>query len=831
MSAMGELNFFLGLQTIVATSTTEAEYVATASCYGQVLWIQNQLLDYGVDHIHTDENVADLLTKPFDAGRFQYLVVKHVMKGFVNGDPHLYTLFEEGIDYDEVFAPVARIETVRLFLAYASFMGFTVYQMDVKSAFLYGTIDEEVYVMQPPRFQDPEFLARVYKVEKAMGTIDQNLFIRSHRGDFILIQVYVDDIIFGSSNPQLCREFKALMHEKFQMSDMGELNFFLGLQVLQKEDGIFLSQDKLSMPCEALSKEISSSILLFQIVDFVEASHIRYALTFNPTVHVSHIRQFWSTARIETMEEGTKILATVDGKLRTIFESSIRRNLKLNDEAGISSLSDAELFENLTLMRYNISQNQKFTFQKGQFSHQWKYLIHTIMQCLSPKNTGFNEFSSNIAIALVCLATNRVYNFSKMIFDGLSPYFPPCGLLWVKAQALQLSPITHPLMRQHHHHNMNSHHHHFYLLQLNHFPLLHHLITPPLRQYTRRARIAQSSVLPPVADEPASPIGDDSQGKACPTDSGLEADQDRVNIAKTSSLPSDSTPRVTSFVANEGSMQQKLDELMDLCTSLQRQQLEMISKFAAQELEINRLKAIIKLLEDKDRGVAEQSKDDAPIKERRMDEGEEAAERVKVATATVSIPIGSGVVSTASPTIPTASPIFTTATESTPYKKKRNNETIAKYLQEYYQFATELPIERRIELISDLVKYQEHYAKILKYQTQQRKPLSRKQQKELYMSVLKSHAGWKARHFKGITLEEIKEKFDPVWKQFQDFIPIGSKEEAERFKKKVEEVYVVALQVKHPIIDWEVHTEGERIYWKIVRLGGGASIFILRLPN
>nr|GEZ24550.1 retrovirus-related Pol polyprotein from transposon TNT 1-94 [Tanacetum cinerariifolium] len=131
---------------------------------------------------------------------------------------------EEGIDYDEVFAPVARIEAIRHFLGYASFMGFTVYRMDVKSAFLYGTIDEE------NGFQ--------------RGTIDQTLFIKRQREDFILVQVYVDDIIFGSSNPQLCREFEALMHEKFQMSAMGELNFFLGLQVLQKEDGIFLSQDK-----------------------------------------------------------------------------------------------------------------------------------------------------------------------------------------------------------------------------------------------------------------------------------------------------------------------------------------------------------------------------------------------------------------------------------------------------------------------------------------------------------------------------------------------------------------------------------------------------------
>nr|GFB23493.1 hypothetical protein [Tanacetum cinerariifolium] len=110
-----------------------------------------------------------------------------------------------------------------------------------------------------------------------------------------------------------------------------------------------------------------------------------------------------SPLRIETMKEETKILAIVDGIVRTISESSLRRNLKLRDEDGISSLPDAELFKNLTLMGYNISPNQKFTFQKGQFSHQWKYLIHTIMQCLSPKSTGFNEFSNNIATALVCL--------------------------------------------------------------------------------------------------------------------------------------------------------------------------------------------------------------------------------------------------------------------------------------------------------------------------------------------------------------------------------------------------------------------------------------------
>ncbi|GJS86557.1 putative ribonuclease H-like domain-containing protein [Tanacetum coccineum] len=169
---------------------------------------------------------------------------------------------EEGIDYDEVFAPVARIEAIRIFLAFASYMGFIVYQMDVKSAFLYGKIDEEVYVSQPPGFIDPKYPKKVYKVVKALyglhqaprawyatlstfllkngyrrGTIDKTLFIKKDKHDIILVQVYVDDIIFGSTKKSWCDEFEALMKSRFQMSCMGELTFFLGLQVKQKEDG------------------------------------------------------------------------------------------------------------------------------------------------------------------------------------------------------------------------------------------------------------------------------------------------------------------------------------------------------------------------------------------------------------------------------------------------------------------------------------------------------------------------------------------------------------------------------------------------------------------
>ncbi|GJS22139.1 putative ribonuclease H-like domain-containing protein [Tanacetum coccineum] len=149
---------------------------------------------------------------------------------------------EEGIDYDEVFAPVARIEAIRLFLAYASFKDFVVYQMDVKSAFLY---EKALYGLhQAPRAWYETLSTYLLDNGFQRGKIDKTLFIRRDKGDILLVQVYVDDIIFGSTKKSLCTEFKKMMHKKFQMSSMGELTFFLGLQVKLKEDGIFISQDK-----------------------------------------------------------------------------------------------------------------------------------------------------------------------------------------------------------------------------------------------------------------------------------------------------------------------------------------------------------------------------------------------------------------------------------------------------------------------------------------------------------------------------------------------------------------------------------------------------------
>nr|GEW91365.1 hypothetical protein [Tanacetum cinerariifolium] len=352
-------------------------------------------------------------------------------------------------------------------------------------------------------------------------------------------------------------------------------------------------------------------------------------------------------------------------------------------------------------------------------------------------------------------------------------------------------------------------------------------------------------------------------------------------------------------------------------TVKERKQIEMDTKIAAQDLEISNLKARIKLLEDEDKGTAELSGDDAPIKGRSLETGEEAGvekstkrgsndteELINVLTSldatniltsgvqavsvplaaevsNVGVPIGSGLV-------PTASPIFTTASvvilysrrkgkekmveSDTPKKKRlqeqivvqmaremeeemardaqrmneqiardveiarihveeelqmlidgldRNNEVIAKHLHEYDQSAVDLTIGEKTELINELVKYQDHHAKILKYQAQQSKPLSKREQREFY--ILCTHSFKRRRRKskrKGLRLEQDSAK---KLKTSEEVSEEDLKEMMQLVH--VEEVYVESLKVKHPIIDWEIYTEGKRDYWKITKLGGHTAVY------
>ncbi|WVZ51751.1 hypothetical protein U9M48_002864 [Paspalum notatum var. saurae] len=169
---------------------------------------------------------------------------------------------KEGIDYEETFAPVARLEAIRILLAFAASKGFKLQQMDVKSAFLNGFIEEEVYVRQPPGFESAKFPDRVYKLRKALYGLKQaprawyarlksfllksgqDLVSLSCGGDTTIVRIYVDDIIFGGSSHALVSSFAEQMSREFEMSLMGELQFFLGLQIKQGPEGTFVHQAK-----------------------------------------------------------------------------------------------------------------------------------------------------------------------------------------------------------------------------------------------------------------------------------------------------------------------------------------------------------------------------------------------------------------------------------------------------------------------------------------------------------------------------------------------------------------------------------------------------------
>nr|GEV59618.1 putative ribonuclease H-like domain-containing protein [Tanacetum cinerariifolium] len=464
------------------------------------------------------------------------IVIKNKARLVVQGHTQ-----EEGIDYD-TFAQVVRIEAIRLFMAYASFKDFVFYQMDVKSAFLYEKIEEEVYVYQPPGFEDPNFPDKVYKVEKALyglhqaprawyetlltywmdigfyrGKINKTLFIKTHKDDIMLVQVYVDDIIFGLTKKELNNEFEKLMHDKFQMSSMGELLSFwdtastpmepnkalvkdaeakdvdvhlyrsmIGslmylttsrpnitfavctcerFQVTPKtshlhnvkrifrylkgqpKSGLWyprdspfdleayfdshytgdsldrksttedetvykewkdrmeraattasslkVEQDSGSGPrcqvtilgdaeaqtrqSEMVRKRIkkidelknrkrdvgiknrqsvlttakvksSKSKGFEQIIDFLNANPISYALTVNPTVYASCVKQFWTTAKVKKVNGQEQIQALVDKQKVIITEESIRRDLKFNDAEGTACLPNYTIFEELARM-------------------------------------------------------------------------------------------------------------------------------------------------------------------------------------------------------------------------------------------------------------------------------------------------------------------------------------------------------------------------------------------------------------------------------------------------------------------------------------------------
>nr|GEV51269.1 putative ribonuclease H-like domain-containing protein [Tanacetum cinerariifolium] len=307
---------------------------------------------------------------------------------------------------EEVFAQVARIEAIRLFLAYASFMGFMVYQMDVKSAFLYGTIKEEVYVCQPSGFEDPNYPDKVYVV----------------------------DIIFGSTNKDLYKAFEKLMKDKFQMSSMGELTFFLDLQVKQKPDVIFISHDKYvakilrkfsltdgksaSTPIDTEKPLLKDPNVAYSDSDYAGASLDRKSTTggcqFLGCRLISW--QYKKQTVVATLSTEDEYVAAasccaqvlwiqnqlLDYRKKVIItEATVREALRLGDVESIDCLPNEEIFIELARM-------------------------------------GYEKPSTKLTFSVICLSTSRKFNFSKYIFDSLVRNVDSSSKFYMYLRFLQL---------------------------------------------------------------------------------------------------------------------------------------------------------------------------------------------------------------------------------------------------------------------------------------------------------------------------------------------------------------------------------------------------------
>nr|GEX15927.1 retrovirus-related Pol polyprotein from transposon TNT 1-94 [Tanacetum cinerariifolium] len=241
------------------------EHLCSSSMYDDYIGGQPSSAPRTVPAAQAHQNVKEVMTDPawIDSMQEELLQFKRLNSCLVVRGYHQ----EEGIDFEESFAPVARMEAITIFLAYDAHKSFTVFQMDVKTAFLHGTLKEDVYMCQPEGFIDAVHPSHVFKLKKALyglkkaprawydelstfllqnhfskGTIDPTLFIRHFVDDILVVQVYVDDNIFGSTHPRYTQLFSDLMKSRFKMSMMGKMTFFLGLQVNQSPCGIFINQ-------------------------------------------------------------------------------------------------------------------------------------------------------------------------------------------------------------------------------------------------------------------------------------------------------------------------------------------------------------------------------------------------------------------------------------------------------------------------------------------------------------------------------------------------------------------------------------------------------------
>nr|GEV91528.1 putative ribonuclease H-like domain-containing protein [Tanacetum cinerariifolium] len=661
---------------------------------------------------------------------------------------------EEGIDYEEVFAPVARIEAIRLFLAYASFIGFIVYHMDVKSAFLYG----------------------------------------------VLCPMYVDDIIFRSSNPQLCREFEALMHDKFQMSAMGELTFFLGLQVLQKKDGIFLSQDKpdimFAIYACARHQVTPKECHLYAVKRIFRylKGHPKLGLWYpkeSPFELVAYSNSDYGGATQDRKStfggcqfSGRRLISW-QCKKQTIVATS---TTKAEYVAAASGCRQVLWIQNQMLdSGYNfintktyIDNNSAICIVKNLVYHtKTKHIEirhHFIRDCYEKKLINVNHIHTDDNVADLLTKPFDVGRFQYIVGKG---------------SANQTEPHHTPSPQEHHSPQHDS-------LPPSNQTIISELIpqapikTLTSKRYTRRAiRIAQSKALSPAADEPASLSRDDRQGEAFLTVSSLDARQDRENIAKTFDMPYESSSRVPSLSADEG------------------------TKIKDQDLEIFGLKARVKSLEDKERRHAEPTQEDAPIiggiinideeigAEKSTELGsndiEEMVNVLSLREATNILSSG-GAAASVSPANVLQAAGVPTVSESFP-TPMRIPIIGAKDKGKEKMIETEVPKKRKLQEQIDARVAREMEEEFARENQRLSKQLARDSE------IARLHTEEELK----IMIEGLDRSNEVIAKHLSEY------EQAEADLSVREKIEIIK--------ELEIHSEGKREYWKIIRLAGHTAVY------
>ncbi|GJU70688.1 hypothetical protein Tco_1262093 [Tanacetum coccineum] len=539
-----------------------------------------------------------------------------------------------------------------------------------------------------------------------------------------------------------------------------------------------------------------------EIIDFLKASFVHYALIVNPTIYTSCIEQFWTTTKVKTVNDVRQIQALIDKKKLIITETSIKSDLHLKDAGGTDCLPTTTIFEELARMGYE-KPSQKLTFYKAFFSPQWKFLIHTITQCLSAKSTAWNEFSSTMASLIICLATNRKFNLSKYIFDAMLGDMSHHKKIFVNP----------------------SHTKKFFANMKREGKDFSGRITPLFDTMMVQAseEVGEDSDHPtdsnqiPIVDQPSTSSPPKKKQKS-KRKQRKEAEVAHDETEHEESVP---TPSNDPLPSGEDSMQ--LNDLMVLCTKLQKQVLDLEKAKSDQAIEIASLKkredaskqgrrikdidADAKMFVDAITGEKDEQStkiDDSTT----GDEGVTVAKIDELTLAQTLIEIKAAkpkVVITAATTTTTTRPKARGVVldeEERLERQKQEEANIAlieswgntqammeadRLLAERLQTKEreELTDEEKGKLFMELMdKRRKHFA-ALRAQEKRNKPPTKAQKRSQISTYLKHMGGYKHQHLKGKSYDEIQKLFGKEMKRVNTFMAMSS-EAQESNEKKVE---------------------------------------------